>query len=87
MDHITALFHHRGHSYKGRYMSKLSNILFEIDKDHFSLTGLKSNPKDIEYDKVEAFYVEDPVIYRFVKFKSEYQLYNCVKELRCGSNF
>ncbi|WMV54500.1 hypothetical protein MTR67_047885 [Solanum verrucosum] len=47
MGHIIAIFHHEGHIYKGQYVSKLENIVFSIDKDHFSLTELKSYVKDI----------------------------------------
>lgn len=61
--------------------------MFEIDKDHFSLTELKSFANDIGYEEVGAFYVEDPATYRFVKLESDNQLYNCVKELRSGSTF
>jgi len=87
MGHINAVFHHGGSFYKGRYVSKLDNIIFSIDKDHFSLTEMKSYVKDVGYDEIEAFYVEDPTTHRFVKLESDNQLYNCVKELWSGSYF
>ncbi|KAG5569841.1 hypothetical protein H5410_059607 [Solanum commersonii] len=42
MSHIIVIFHHGGYIYKGKYVSKVGNIIFSIDKDHFSLTELKS---------------------------------------------
>ncbi|KAK4723066.1 hypothetical protein R3W88_013299 [Solanum pinnatisectum] len=65
MGHIIAVFHHGGRFYKGQYVSKLDNIIFSIDKDHFSLTEMKSYAKDVGYDEIEAFYVEDPTTHRF----------------------
>ncbi|WMV33667.1 hypothetical protein MTR67_027052 [Solanum verrucosum] len=47
MDHIIAVFHHGGSFYKGQYVSKLDNIIFIVDKDHFSLTEMKSYAKDV----------------------------------------
>ncbi|KAG5582747.1 hypothetical protein H5410_053374 [Solanum commersonii] len=67
MGHIIAIFHHGGRIYKGQYVSKLGNIVFSIDKDHFSLTELKSYAKDIGYDEVDAFFTEDPITHNFVK--------------------
>lgn len=52
-------------------MSKLSNILVEIDKDHISLTELKSYANNVGYDEVKAFHVEDPATYRFVELESD----------------
>ncbi|KAG5614162.1 hypothetical protein H5410_013986 [Solanum commersonii] len=77
MGHIIAIFHHGGSFYKGRYVSKLDNIIFSIDKDHFSLTEMKS------YAKGSL----DPTTHRFVKLESDNQLYNCIKELWSGSYF
>ncbi|KAF3642222.1 hypothetical protein FXO37_22621 [Capsicum annuum] len=74
MGHIIALFHHGGRFCKGRYVSTVPNVLFEINKDHFSLTELKSYAKDIGYEDVEAFHVEDPATYRFVKLERDSQL-------------
>ncbi|WMV12127.1 hypothetical protein MTR67_005512 [Solanum verrucosum] len=85
--HIIAIFHHGGHFYKGQYMSKLGNIVFSIDKDHFSLTELKSYAKDIGYDEVDVFFTEDPITHNFVKLESDNQLYNFVKYLWSGSSF
>uniref|UniRef100_M1D8J5 Gag-pol polyprotein n=1 Tax=Solanum tuberosum TaxID=4113 RepID=M1D8J5_SOLTU len=87
MGHIITVFHHGGSFYKGQYVSKLDNIIFNIDKDHFSLTEMKYYAKDARYDDFEAFYVEDPTTHRFVKLESDSQLYNCVKELWSGSYF
>ncbi|XP_049389222.1 uncharacterized protein LOC125853550 [Solanum stenotomum] len=87
MGHIIAIFHHGGRIYKGQYVSKLGNIVFSIDKDHFSLTELKSYAKDIGYDEVDAFFTEDPITHNFVKIESDNQLYNFVKDLWSGSFF
>ncbi|WMV48790.1 hypothetical protein MTR67_042175 [Solanum verrucosum] len=87
MGHIIAIFHHGGRIYKGQYVSKLGNIVFSIDKDHFSLTELKSYAKDIGYDEVDAFFTEDPITHNFVKIESDSQLYNFVKDLWSGSFF
>ena len=65
----------------------MDNIIFSIDKDHFSLTEMKSYAKDVGYDEIEVFYIEDPTTHRFVKLESDNQLYNCVKELWSGSYF
>ncbi|KAG5576123.1 hypothetical protein H5410_056257 [Solanum commersonii] len=87
MGHIIAIFHHGCHFNKGQYVSKLKNIVFSIDKDHFSLTELKSYVKDIGYDEVDAFFTEEPITHNFVKLESDSQLYNFVKDLWSGSSF
>ncbi|KAG5591015.1 hypothetical protein H5410_041529 [Solanum commersonii] len=87
MGHIFIIFHRGGSFYNGQYVSKLDNIIFNIDKDHFSLTEMKSYAKDVGYDEIEVLYVEDHTIHRFVKLESDTQLYNCVKELWSGSYF
>ncbi|KAH0673736.1 hypothetical protein KY284_024823 [Solanum tuberosum] len=83
----SAIFHHGGRIYKGQYVSKMGNIVFSIDKDHFSLTELKSYAKDIGYDEVDAFFTEDPITHNFFKLESDSQLYNFVKDLWSGSFF
>jgi len=64
MSHFIVVFHQGGHFYKGQYVLKLDNIIFNIDKDHFFLTEMKFDAKDVGYDEIEAFYVEDPTTLR-----------------------
>ena len=50
------------------------------------MTELKSYAKDIGYDEVDTFFTEDPITHNFVKFGSDSQLYNFVKDLWSGSS-
>ncbi|MCD9561027.1 hypothetical protein HAX54_019961 [Datura stramonium] len=68
--HIVAIFH-GGKLCKGQYVSKLKKYVFSIDKDHFSLTELKSYAKDIGASQLEeginkivneAAVVDNPVL-------------------------